>query len=84
MTTSIIVRFETLCGCRREELFEYKDHIPNFILIPIFDRIYLADFINDPTIKYKSFSVRQRKFEFFEILRYEYNLIFVYREVLNG
>lgn len=81
MIKSIIVRFETLCGCTKEEPFEFKDYIPEFIIRPIWEGISISEFRKDLQT---STRIRRRKFQFYEILRNEYNVIFVYKEAQDG
>lgn len=84
MPETMIVRYETLCGCSKEEPFEIKDHVPEFIDRVLFEHVRLADYMRDPTLKNLVVQMKRRRFVFDEILRHGTNLVFVYRELQNG
>lgn len=81
---TMLVRYVTLCGCQKEESFDYDGDIPEFIDRLLYEPLRLVDYYTRDPVKAEDYTMKRRRFVFDEILRYGSCLIFVYREHQNG
>lgn len=84
MVETIIIRYETLCGCSKEEPFNIKESFPEVIDRAILEPLRVADYMKDQNLEHQITTYKRRRFVFKEILRYGRTLVFVYRETWNG